>query len=82
MDLRTWIAGLSLAEQERYFRRAAGFFSSRDLQNIIGFLRNRESLYRAHLRAGVLERYQVDLENLRRNWPEASRRGPEPPENR
>ncbi|MDC7126891.1 MAG: hypothetical protein PQJ46_15070 [Spirochaetales bacterium] len=66
MDLKTWLKTLSVYEQELFFKKAARFFSSRELADIITLVNQGNTLYTAHIRTGVLDRYTVDLENLRR----------------
>lgn len=68
INLRLWVRELPLRDQEIYFRQAARFFSNRELTEIIGYLRNNLSLFRAHEKAGVFGRYAVDLEHLRSSW--------------
>ena len=67
MTLKEWVRALPPAEQEKFFRRSARFFSDRELSAVISNLKAGCSLYQAHLRAGVLDRYIVDLENVRRD---------------
>ncbi|HAK46263.1 MAG TPA: hypothetical protein DCO79_10160 [Spirochaeta sp.] len=66
-DLKTWIYSLAPERQELFFRQAARFFSNRELAAIIDNIQNGCSLFQAHLRVGVLDRYRVDLKNLRNN---------------
>ena len=65
MDLKEWIRTQPRQEQERFFRKAARFFSNRELLDIITMVNSGSSLYAAHLKTGVLDRYSVDLNNLR-----------------
>lgn len=67
MDLKEWLKTLSLEEQDSFFRQAARFFTNSELADIINGVRTGRSLYSAHLRAGVLDRYFVDLNNVRKS---------------
>ena len=66
MDLKDWIRTQPLEKQERFFMKAARFFSNRELSDIIRYVNSGSSLYSAHLKSGVLARYAVDLNNLRK----------------
>jgi len=68
LNLISWIRSLSQVEQDNYFRQAARFFSNRELAEIIQYIRSGNSLYQAHLKSGVLQRYEVDLVNLKGSW--------------
>ena len=67
MELKEWIKKQSPEKQEQFFMKAARFFSSRELTDIIKLVNSGYSLYSAHLKSGVLDRYTVDLNNLRRS---------------
>ncbi len=68
-DLQIWIKTLSPGEQDRFFRLAAGFFSSQELSGIIKMIKRGYSLYTAHEQTGVFSRHIVDLIHLQERWP-------------
>ena len=65
-DLENWQRAKSPEQQEAFFRQAARFFSNRELAAIVENIQKGYSLFDAHLRAGVLDRYAVDLNELPR----------------
>ena len=67
-ELFQWLSGLTPENQEIFCRRAAGFFSSRELAQIMKYLRNGHSLSAAHKKSGVLSRYIVDLTKLKERF--------------
>jgi hypothetical protein len=66
LTLIEWLKTLSEKDQDKFFRLSARFFSNKELSDIIKYITSGYSLFHAHLKAGVLYRYTVDLENLRR----------------
>lgn len=66
MNLKTWAAGLSQEKQEEFFKQAAHFLSNRELSDIISNIQSGLSLYQAHIKTGVFDRYIVDLENIKK----------------
>ncbi len=68
MEIISWLKSLPQEKQELFFKKAARFFSNRELTAIVADLQAGCSLLRAHVNSGVLERYVVDLNNLKQTF--------------
>lgn len=79
MTLVEWIDALESEPELEFWRRAAHFFNTRELKKIMDYVSRGYSLTVSHKKAGVLDKYPVDLfrtaEIIIEKYPDSS---PEP----